>query len=497
MRTWAGVVAAAAAIAVSQLVAALLGVVESPVLAVAQLAVQLTPGGVAEPVIATVGRADKPIAIVVTLLAIVALGAVIGRWWPSVKANALVVVLIVLSAAAVVARPNTTVGGLLACAAGGLVLAGVLGLLIRTPSTHARPDAEDADGRRRFLRLSGLLALGAVVAGGLGEVLSARSARRADVERARSVLASAPGRVPAPAGTDLGIAVQPRWKTPNGEFYRIDTALTVPLIDPADWTLRIHGMVDRPMTLTYKDLVDRGLKDAWITMCCVSNPVGGDLISNTVFSGVPIADILKEVGVQADADCLFSTSDDGWTCGTPVSALTDGRDALLALEMDGVPLPIEHGFPVRQVVPGLYGYVSGTKWVVDWELTQFSKVSAYWTDRGWAEQGPIKTESRIDVPRSDVKAGRVPVAGVAWAPHRGIEGVEVRVDGGRWQEATLARVPSTDTWVQWSWDWDASEGDHVVEVRAIDKGGEPQTAVRAEPIPDGASGWHRISVSVS
>lgn len=496
MRTWAGVVAAAAAIAASQLVAALLGVVESPVVAVAQLGIQLTPGAVAEPIISAVGHADKPIAIGVTLVGIVVLGAVVGRWWPSARANALVAVLIVVSGAAVVARPHTTFGGLLSCAVGGLVLAGVLGLLIRSASAH-REEATDGTDRRRFLRLSGLVALGAVVAGGLGEMLSARAARRAEVEAARSGLAADPGRIKAPVGTDFGNPVQPRWKTPNDEFYRIDTALNVPLIDPRDWTLKIHGMVDKPLTLTYQDLLARGVKDAWITMACVSNPVGGDLISNTVFTGVPMAGILEEVGIQPGADCLFSTSDDGWTCGTPLAALTDGRDAMLALEMDGVPLPIEHGFPVRQVVPGLYGYVSGTKWVVDWEITQFSKISAYWTDRGWSEQGPIKTESRIDVPRSDVPAGRVPVAGVAWAPHTGIEGVEVRVDGGRWQKATLATVPSTDTWVQWMWEWDAEPGDRYLEVRAIEKGGEVQTAVKAGSVPDGASGWDGIYLTVS
>ena len=482
--------AAAAAIAVSQLVAALLGVVESPVVAVAQLAIQLTPGGLAEPVIQAVGHADKPIAIAITVVAILALGSVVGRLWPSRAADAVIVVLMGLSAAAVVARPHTSLESLLSCAVGGLVLAGVLGLLLR-------PAPEHIDGRRRFLRDAGLVGLAAVVAGGLGEMLSARAARRADIERARSVLAANPGRVAAPAGSDFGLATQPRWKTPTSEFYRIDTALSVPLIDPQDWRLRIHGMVDKPLTLTYQDLLDRGLRDAWITLCCVSNPVGGDLISNTVFSGVPIASILEEVGVQDGADCLFSTSDDGWTCGTPIAALTDGREALLALQMDGEPLPIEHGFPVRQVVPGLYGYVSATKWVVDWEITQFSRVTAYWTDKGWSEKGPIKTESRIDVPRGDVPAGRVPVAGVAWAPHTGIEAVEVRVDGGRWHQATLANVPNDDTWVQWRWEWDAEPGDRYVEVRAIERGGEVQTAVKSGSVPNGASGWDGIYLTVS
>ncbi|MFZ0141995.1 MAG: molybdopterin-dependent oxidoreductase, partial [Aeromicrobium sp.] len=266
---------------------------------------------------------------------------------------------------------------------------------------------------------------------------------------------------------------------------------------PTEWTLRIHGMVDREMTVTYRNLLDRGLRDAWVTLCCVSNPVGGDLISNTVFSGVPMKDLLEEAGVQSGADMLLSTSEDGWTCGTPLAVLTDGRDAMLALGMDGVPLPVEHGFPVRQVVPGLYGYVSATKWVTDWEVTRFDDSEAYWTQRGWSAQGPIKTHSRIDVPRTTVDAGVVTVAGVAWAQHTGITKVEVRVDDEAWQKAELASVPTNDTWVQWRWEWDAHRGDHRLEVRATDASGYTQTSARADVVPDGATGYHGVDISVS
>jgi DMSO/TMAO reductase YedYZ molybdopterin-dependent catalytic subunit len=258
-------------------------------------------------------------------------------------------------------------------------------------------------------------------------------------------------------------------------------------------------MVDKELTLTYQDLLDRGLEDAWITICCVSNPVGGDLIGNTVWGGVPIKGILDEVGIQAGADALLSRSDDGWTCGTPLEALTDGRNALLALTMNGEALPIPHGFPVRQVVPGLYGYVSATKWVVDLEVTRFDKFTAYWTERGWAPKAPVKTQSRIEVPRdgAEVSAGRVRVGGQAWAQHTGIEAVEVQLDGGAWERADLGEAPSVDTWVQWAVTLDVPEGDHEVRVRAIGRDGETQTSVERAPDPDGATGLHTIEVSAS
>jgi hypothetical protein len=272
----------------------------------------------------------------------------------------------------------------------------------------------------------------------------------------------------------------------------------VPLVDPGDWELRIHGMVEREVLIGYDELVQRGLVDTWVTLCCVSNPVGGDLVGNTRWSGVRIDDLLAEVGVLPDADALLSTSKDGWTCGTPLAELTDGRDALLAVAMDGEPLPLEHGFPVRMVVPGLYGYVSATKWVTDWEVTRFDRVSAYWTDRGWSARGPVKTTSRIDVPSSgaSVDAGPVAVAGVAFAQHRGIQRVEVRVDDGAWEPARLADVPSTDTWVQWVYDWDATAGEHTLTVRATDADGDVQSGDDVDVVPNGAEGWHDIEVTV-
>ena len=484
--------AAASAVAMSEALAAVFNLRESPVLALGQTVIKLTPGGVAEGIIGVVGKNDKPLAVASVIIAILLLGGLAGMWWSARRlwSIALIVVLVVAASAAMIGRPYAYGAGVVVCIIAGVVVAGVLELL------H-RESAETSDGRRTFLRNAGFVVAATVVIGGAGELLGSRRRRRQEIERVRASLELPTRTVAVPSGVDFGVNEQPPWLTPNDEFYRIDTALSPPLIDPNDWELRIHGMVEREMTLTYQDLLDRGLKDAWITICCVSNPVGGDLIGNTTWSGVPIKDILDLVGVEAGADALLSTSEDGWTCGTPLEALTDGRDALLALTMNGEPLPVPHGFPVRQVVPGLYGYVSATKWVTDWEITRFEDFEAYWTQRGWGPLGPIKTEARIDVPRGAASAGQVTVAGVAWAQQVGVSGVEVRIDGGSWQKATLAKVPNVDTWVQWTWQWDADKGDHTIEARATNSKGETQTDEIADVLPDGATGYPGINVTVT
>ncbi len=253
----------------------------------------------------------------------------------------------------------------------------------------------------------------------------------------------------------------------------------VPTIEPKDWMLRIHGLVDRELTFTYAELVERQFTEAWITLNCVSNPVGGDLVGNAWWSGVRLAELLEEAGVQAGADAVLQTSEDGWTCGTPLEALTDDRDAMIAVAMNGQALPIEHGFPARTVVPGLYGYVSACKWVVDMEVTRFQDIEAYWTERGWAELGPVKIASRVDVPRSgdEVQAGSVTFGGVAWCQHTGISGVEFSVDGGAWLTADIGKSPTVDSWVQWRGEADVDAGDHLVRVRAID------ATARCRPAP--------------
>ncbi|GAB3383515.1 hypothetical protein GCM10027452_35830 [Micromonospora halotolerans] len=303
---------------------------------------------------------------------------------------------------------------------------------------------------------------------------------------------------PVPAGADLSVSRLAPFVTPNREFYRIDTALVVPQVDPATWRLRIHGRVRKPIELSFDELLARPMVERYVTLACVSNEVGGDLIGNARWLGVPIRELLDEVEPEEGADQVVGRSVDGWTCGTPTAVLRDGRDALLAVGMNGEPLPVEHGFPVRMVVPGLYGYVSACKWVTELELTSFADFDAYWVPRGWSAQGPIRTQSRIDTPRprNRLTAGPVTVAGVAWAQHRGIRTVEVRVDGGPWQEATLAPTVSVDTWVQWSWRWDATPGDHTLQVRATDSTGETQPEQRRPVAPDGATGWHTVKVTV-
>jgi DMSO/TMAO reductase YedYZ molybdopterin-dependent catalytic subunit len=303
---------------------------------------------------------------------------------------------------------------------------------------------------------------------------------------------------PPPSVQPAGVAVTP-FITPNDDFYRIDTALSVPQLSRADWRLRIHGMVDHEVTLTFDDLQRFDVVEEIVTLTCVSNPVGGDLVSNAKWTGYRVRDLLAGAGIHPDADMVLSTSIDGFTAGTPVEALTDQREALLAIGMNDAPLPIEHGYPARLVVPGLYGYVSATKWLVDLELTRFDRAESYWTRLGWSPRGPIKTESRIDVPKSGQVVARGPVnfGGVAWAQQRGIQAVEVQIDDGPWQQAQLGASYSKDTWRLWSFAWQADEpGSHQIAVRATDGAGAVQTSEQADVVPDGASGWHTVSFTV-
>lgn len=371
-----------------------------------------------------------------------------------------------------------------------------------TAPTDTAPTAPDPAGpptatdRRAFLRLTGALAVGGALAVVAGRTLGA-GRRAVDAAREAVGLPAARRAAPLPAGVDVGVPGVDPWVTRNSAFYRIDTALSVPRVDPATWSLRVHGLVEREVTLTFDELLGSDLVEAWVTLACVSNEVGGDLVGNARWLGLPVRDLLRRAGPLPGADMVLSTSVDGFTASTPIEALTDDRDALLAVGMNGEPLPVEHGFPVRMVVPGLYGYVSATKWVVDLEVTRFADADAYWTVRGWSPRGPVKTQSRIEVPRhaSQVAPGRVVVAGTAWAQHRGVERVEVRVDDGPWEPATLAADGGIDTWRQWKYAWDATPGTHELRVRASDPDG-PQTADVARVVPDGATGHHVVRVTV-
>ncbi|MGN6780528.1 MAG: molybdopterin-dependent oxidoreductase [Marmoricola sp.] len=485
----AGVIAGGAGVATSLAAAAALRTT-SPVVAVAEAVRDATPGGLADRLIHVVGHADKPLLVAGTVVILLGLCALAGRLscrHPT-AADVMLGLLAVLGLLAAVGRGGSGVAPAIAVVVGFVTWIVVLRLLTGRLHRAATPAA----GRRGFLAVAGGVALisGLAVVG--GRALS--SGRRA-VEEARARLRLPARRGTVPAGADLGVAGVPPWRTPASAFYLIHTALIVPAVAPADWRLRIHGMVDRPLEIGYDELVGRGLHGRWVTLCCVSNEVGGDLIGNAFWSGVPIRDLLAQAGVRAGADAVKQTSADGWTCGTPLAALTDPhRDAMLAVAMNGRPLPLVHGFPVRMVVPGLYGYVSATKWLVDLEVTRFDRFTAYWTQRGWGERGPVKTESRIDVPRSGarVPAGRVRVGGSAWAQHTGIAKVEYQLDGGPWQPALLGAVPQADTWVQWAGEITVAPGEHELRVRATDRTGSTQTAVRRDVLPDGATGWHTV-----
>ena len=495
----AGILAGCAGLATSYATAMVLTIRESPLVAVAELVIRLTPGSVAERAISVLGHLDKPFLVTVILLLLLALFAGAGRlaargWWQPT------LVWLGLAAAglgAVVAQRGAGIVDAVPVLVGLLTWITVHSALIDALRRGLRRPEIESRERRVFVMVAGAIAVASVGIAVAGRFVGAG---RRHVEASRRLL-RIPGvtRREPPASTSLGVPGVTPWQTPNEDFYLIDTTIAKPTIEPDEWSLRIHGMVERELVLSYSDLVERRMTESWITLNCVSNEVGGGLVGNARWSGVRLADILSGLGLDPAADCVLQTSHDGWTCATPIEALTDDRDAMLAVAMNGRPLPIEHGFPVRTVVPGLYGYVSATKWVVDLEVSTFADSMGYWTDKGWSALGPVKIASRIDVPRSgdDVPAGSVTFGGVAWHQHTGIEAVEVQVDGGAWQRARLAETPSVDTWVQWAVDVDVAEGDHEVRVRATGKDGQTQTSVVRAPDPDGATGLHTIGIRAS
>jgi DMSO/TMAO reductase YedYZ molybdopterin-dependent catalytic subunit len=494
-----GLVTAGVAIAVAQLVSAFIGdPVSSPVIAVGQAAIDLAPGGVKEFAITTFGTHDKlalltGIAVLLAIFA-VAMGVLaLGRRW---IAYAGLAVFGAVGLAAVLTRANAGQLAILPTIVGAA--AGLAAIKLFFDASAREPVAEsplDFD-RRRFL-VTGV-GLGAAAAlAGFGSRLAGASTAQAVASRKALRIPKPAEPAPAlPAGGDLHVPGLSTFYTPTSSFYRVDTALIVPKIHAENWRLRIHGLVDKPIELDIDQLLARPLIERDITIACVSNEVGGSYIGNARWIGARLKPILQEAGVSPRADQLVSRSADGFTVGTPVAAVMDGRDAMLAVAMNGEPLPLAHGFPVRMIVPGLYGYVSACKWIVDMELTTFGAFDAYWVPRGWAQKAPIKTMSRIDTPRVAAGHGRVAVAGVAWAQHKGIARVEVQVDDGPWQPAKLAAQDTIDTWRQWVYMWDATPGSHVLRVRATDKTGYTQTSDEAPPAPDGASGWHTVTISV-
>jgi DMSO/TMAO reductase YedYZ molybdopterin-dependent catalytic subunit len=487
---WAAVLGVVSAVAAGHLVAGLLDANASPFLAVGNTAIDLTPAPVKDWAIATFGTADKIVLLTgmaVVLFGFAALAGLLSRQSPA-PGTVVAVVVGALGLIAVMVRPD--LGQLAILAPLASLFAGVA--VFRLMHRLSRPPVESAD-RRRFLQTSAGVVAGVGLAGVGGQLLGSRT----DVEGSRAAIGQlTPGTpaAPIPAGADF-VPNTPRFVTSNRDFYRIDTALSVPKVRAEDWVLRIHGAVDNELTLRYEDIRRFPLVERTVTLACVSNEIGGDLISTSNFIGVPLKDVLAGAGVKPGADQLFSTSADGWTCGTPVADIMER--GLLAIGMNGEPLPVEHGFPARMVVPGLYGYVSATKWVVDMEFTRFADKEAYWLERGWAQRGPIKTQSRIDTPRGSAKAGKVTVAGVAWAQTRGVTKVEVRADEQDWVPASLATEVNPDTWRMWQIDLDLAPGEHTIQCRATDRAGYTQTDATAAPAPDGATGWHTISISVS
>lgn len=506
-----GVVSAFAGLAVAELAAVAVRPEAAPLTAVGGAVVDRTPAAVKEWAIRSFGTSDKlvlalGIAVVLALLA-AATGVLAVR---RLRAGlALAAAVGVLGAVAALGRPEASWRDALPSLAGGAVAAGTLYLLVtalrRPRPGPGRPGGTWPMDRRAFGRLVAATVAASTAAGLAGRRLGAHGSARATASRADLVLP--PPAVPAPpvpAGADLRLPGLSPFLTPTGDFYRVDTALVVPRVDADTWRLTLHGDgVSHPLTLGLRELLARPLVEHDVTLTCVSNEVGGPYAGNARWLGVRLADLLREAGVRppsqgGPADQLVAGSVDGMTIGTPVETVMDGREALLAVGMDGAPLPFAHGFPVRMVVPGLYGYVSACKWLRELRLTTFAAYDAYWVRRSWAQQAAVKTQSRIDTPRPSARPapGRVAVAGVAWAQHRGIARVEVRADGGPWRAASLAAADGVDTWRQWVWPWDATPGPHTLEVRATDGTGRVQPGTRTGTIPDGATGWHTITVDV-
>jgi DMSO/TMAO reductase YedYZ molybdopterin-dependent catalytic subunit len=515
----AGVAAIAFGAGLGEVVGALTGT--SPVSAVGGALIDLAPAWAKDSAIALFGTADKVALVVGVVLVLIAAGLGAGlleRRLPP-WGRALLAALGIAGVAASVTRADAgALSWLASIAAAAAAMVGLTLLLRRAPLPLGTPDASeyrlnsaesapgdrnprrslDSDGpdRRSFLVWTAAAAGVGVLAAIGGTAVRAGSRAVAAVREALRLPTPARA-VSIPASAGLDVAGLSPVITPNADFYRIDTALSVPQIDPGDWSLRIHGLVAQEVTLSWSELLALPLEESVTTLACVSNEVGGDLIGTARWLGYPLRELLARAQPREDADMVLSTSQDGFTAGTPLEALTDERNAILAVGMNGEPLPFEHGFPVRMVVPGLYGYVSATKWVVDFEVTRFADARAYWTDRGWSERGPIKLESRIDVPGrgASIPAGDTVIAGVAWQQHVGVAKVEVQIDGGAWQKATLARAISDDTWVQWMLPWTAASGQHSIRCRATNADGETQTPQLAPPAPDGATGWHTISIT--
>ncbi len=497
LRALTGVAAAGAAVGVGHLVAALVNPVSSPLLAVGSALIDAAPTPAKEFAVRTFGTADKPILVSGVAVVLVIFGAVVGliAWRRPRSAAVAIGLLGVAGAGAALTRGPWT-------DAIPSVVAGVVGVLaLHLLRTRPVPDPTDGtalDTANRRSRRGLLLALGATTA--LAAVTGAGGFVVGRVRDAASAARRALG-LPAPASAATGLpdGVQvpgvSTFTTPAADFYRVDISLVTPHIDASTWTLTLDGMVDRPLTLTYDDLLAMPLIERDITLTCVSNEVGGPYVSTGRWLGVPFSELIRQVGVKPGVDQVFSYSlDSSYTCSTPFQAVSDGRDAMVVVGLNGEPLADERGYPARMLVPGLFGFVSATKWLQRIEFTTYAARTAYWTARDWATDAPVLTQSRIDVPQSlkTLTREKPVIAGVAWAQHRGIAKVEVRIDEGEWKDARLAADGGIDLWRQWSYVYDGPAGLHSAQVRATDLDGNTQPEERTKVFPSGARGWHQI-----
>jgi DMSO/TMAO reductase YedYZ molybdopterin-dependent catalytic subunit len=518
---YAGIVVALIALAVAEALTALSRSWRSPVLDVGDRMVDILAEypRLKETAIDLFGTNDKQalligIGALLTVYAFV-MGVVAVRKSLAVG-TAMVGLFAIVGAWAALGRANSSLWAIVPTIVGAVVGAASLRFISRrltAPTAAAEPaeawapsdqpvDTAAPPTRRGFLGesarlLGGLGAVAAVV--GLGGRAIASNRFSAAKSRKNVTVPTAEEHLGAlPASVAVDVAGVPPFLTPNDEFYRIDTALEVPQLSTSGYTLTVKGLVDNEIVLTWQDLLNRPMIERDVTLTCVSNNVGGHYIGNARWIGARLDELLREAGPRDGADMVVGRSVDGYECGFPLDNALDGRDSIIAVAMNGEPIPLEHGFPARLVVPGLYGYVSATKWLTEIELTRFADFEHYWEQRGWAERAPIKLQSRIDVPKGldRVAAGAVAVAGVAWAQHVGVGAVEVSIDDGPWQAADLATEDTVDTWRQWVYRWDAEPGRHSIKVRATDRDGNVQTSARADPIPDGATGHHQIVVIV-
>lgn len=487
----AGVLTGVCGLAVAQAVPWMLQASSGPIDAVADAVGTYTPGSVGRWLVGVVGQPDAPIVEIIVVIVLLGIFAWLGTQFATrpFLPGILSLGFALIGFAAILRLGESEIESTLGMAA-GLVTWVVVARVFAAPLfTLAGESVETA--RRQFLIRFGAVALVA----GVVSVIGLRPHRkRQQVEVERTLLRLPITRGEVPVGADLGVAGISPWQTPTEDFYEYKTG-GVSVIPWYEWTLRIHGMVEKEVVLTYEDLVKRPFVEAWITMVGVTNEVGGEVIGNAFWSGVLIRDLLAEAGVQAGADGVLQRSQDGWTCETPLAALTDGRNSMLALAMNGAPLELEHGFPVRMIVPGLYGYASATKWIVDIEVTQLGLVEGDVVADGFSEDGVIRAQSRIDLPEQGAEIGvrEVPIGGVAWSPHVGISAVEFQIDGSPWQSAELgSSTRNDDTWVHWAAVVDLEPGDHILVVRATDKTGQVQSAVESKPKPNGATGLHQV-----